>query len=82
MVKRSHGDAGSSRGEAATTAMPSNEQLLDGLGRLVDEEMHLLAQELEDSLNSGESGRLADISAVLDEAQALLVRHRRTRPGG
>jgi hypothetical protein len=49
---------------------------------LVDEEMHLLAQELEDSLNSGESGRLAHISSVLDEAHELLSRHRQTRLRG
>ena len=80
MQKRSPSEAASSPVEAAATSMPSSAQLLGGLGRLVDEEMHLLAQELEDSLNQGDSARLAHLSTVLDEAQELLLRHRQTRP--
>jgi hypothetical protein len=60
----------------------SGEALLDDLRRLVDEEMHLLGQELEDSLAAGDSGRLTQIAGVLDEAVELLVKHRKARPGG
>lgn len=51
------------------------------LRQLVAEEMHLLGQELEDSLDSAESDRLAQLCASLDEATELLTEHRARGPG-
>lgn len=70
------------RHSGVPVSTPSDDPVLDGVRQLVNEEMHLLAQELEDSLNAGESHRLAQISSVLDEAELLLLKHRMARPSG
>lgn len=58
------------------------EAIVDGLRRMIAEEMHLLGQELEDSLTATESDRLDELAAELDRATELLVEHRATRPHG
>ena len=68
------------RSQASSDRPGSNEPVIDGLQKLVNEEMHLLGQELEDSLNVGDSHRLAHITRVLNEAEALLATHREARP--
>lgn len=57
-----------------------NETVITELQLLIAEEMHLLAQELEDSLDAGQSHRLGQLSSTLDNASALLTEHRATRP--
>jgi hypothetical protein len=53
---------------------------ITGLRQLLAEEMHLLGQELEDSLTAVQAHRLDSLSAVLDEATELLNQHRAVRP--
>ncbi|MGH1491470.1 MAG: hypothetical protein ACRBK7_19075 [Acidimicrobiales bacterium] len=46
----------------------------------VSEEMYLLGQELDDSLDGSERKRLTELSALLDSAAESLVEHRAARP--
>lgn len=55
------------------------ETVITGLRDLVAEEMHLLGQELEDSLDRGQFERLQRLRGVLDEASELLNSHRAVR---
>ncbi len=56
------------------------ETIITGLRRLVAEEMHLLGQELEDSLDGQQSTRLDDLGEALDRTAELLAEHRAARP--
>jgi len=49
------------------------ETVLEGLRRLIAEEMHLVGQELEDSLDPHQSQRLAQLIETLDRAADLLA---------
>jgi len=46
---------------------------------MVTEEMFLLGQELNDSLDAGQQDRLAQLTTSLDEVCDLMASHRRTR---
>ncbi len=48
--------------------------------RLMVEELHLVGQEVEDSLHPGQARRLADVTATLDELGRLVAQRRPTRP--
>lgn len=54
----------------------SNESLVAELRGLVAEEMFLLGQELDDTLNGEERRRLTELTKLLDEADTLLELHR------
>jgi hypothetical protein len=56
------------------------ENLLSDLQDLIAEEMYLIGQELEDSLELTERRRLTELSDVLDRACRLLTDHRPPRP--
>ncbi len=57
----------------------STDAVLEGLQNLVAEEMHLLGQELEDSLDKGQYDRLQQLCHALDDAAELLTKHRAVR---
>ncbi len=54
-------------------------QVIGALRRLVAEEMFLLGQELEDSLDANQRTRLDELSVSLDDICELMASHRRTR---
>ncbi len=56
------------------------DQIVNQLHRLIAEEMHLLAQQLEDSLDGAQSDRLDELTETLDSASELLECHRARRP--
>ncbi len=56
------------------------EPVIAGLRRMIAEEMHLLIQELEDSLEAGQVDRLDHLAKALDEAVELLRQHRAVHP--
>ncbi|MCP5034653.1 MAG: hypothetical protein GY939_22850 [Actinomycetia bacterium] len=56
------------------------EPVLAGLRRMIAEEMHLLIQELEDSLEAGQVDRLDHLTKALEEAAELLRQHQAARP--
>ncbi len=56
------------------------EPVIAGLRRMIAEEMHLLIQELEDSLETGQVDRLDVLTKALDEAAELLKQHRAVHP--
>ncbi len=56
--------------------------VIDSLHRMVAEEMFLLGQELDDSINAAQQARLADLTATLDEVCELMASHRQTRRPG
>lgn len=56
--------------------------VLAGLRQLMAEEMYLLGQELEDSLDGRSSQRLEQVCDTLDQALELLAQHQAARPHG
>ncbi len=56
------------------------EPVIAGLRRMIAEEMHLLIQELEDSLETGQVDRLDVLTKALDESAELLKQHRAVHP--
>ena len=82
MVDQPGTPPGTPSGSVATAPRPASaDQLVEGLRHLVDEEMHLLGRELEDSLGTGQSSRLTYVSGVLDEVEQLLLKHRKVSVG-
>lgn len=57
-----------------------NQAIVQELRELVSEEMYLLGQELDDSLDATQRQRLTELSALLDSAAELLDEHRAARP--
>ncbi len=55
-------------------------ELLAELRALIAEEMYLLGQELDDSLEAEERRRLTELAEVLNEAAVLLAEHRAVQP--
>lgn len=49
------------------------------LRKLLDEEAHLVGQELQDALTKTEALRLGELCATLDELDEMLTQHRRVR---
>jgi hypothetical protein len=55
------------------------EPILAGLRRMIAEEMHLLSQELDDSLDGSQAARLDHLSRALDEVADMMNQHRAAR---
>ncbi len=64
---------------ADNPASGDDREVIAALRRLVAEEMFLLGQELEDSLDASQRTRLAELSASLDDVCELMASHRSTR---
>ncbi len=55
-------------------------ELLAQLRALVAEEMYLIGQELDDSLDATERRRLTELTEVLNDAATMLAEHRTVQP--
>jgi len=83
MTTETEGSTGGGRqGAGAAPGSDDPGQVAETLRRMVTEEMFLLGQELNDSLDAGQQDRLDQLTASLDEVCDLMASHRRTRRRG